>query len=96
MLRADTGTRLGAWCVEPLGVAGGNENPGPSEICIDAVSTGRGYWGTPGYRRNVAVSLLVRERSCTGYTAGLSTPMVRLMEAGLDRVRSSRPLSYLA
>ena len=49
-----------------------------------------------GYRRNVAVSLLVRERSCTGYTAGLSTPMVRLMEAGLDRVRSSRPLSYLA
>ena len=49
-----------------------------------------------GYRRNVSASLLVRERSCTGDTAGLSTPMVRLMEAGLDRVRSSRPLSYLA
>ena len=42
-----------------------------------------------GYRRNVSASLLVRERSCTRYAAGLSTPKVRLMEAGLDRVRSS-------
>ena len=71
-------------------MVGGKENPGPAEICIAAVSTGyRVLRVLQGYRRNVSASLLVRERSCTRYAAGLSTPKVRLMEAGLDRVRSS-------